>query len=113
MNTYDRVKALSENKGFSIRALEEKMGFSYGSIAKWKNHSPAFDKLSRVASYLGVRPEALTGEDGYYENAETAQVAQIILDDPDLRALFDAAKDARPQDLQMAAEMLRRFKGNG
>lgn len=113
MTIYDRIKALCKNKGISIRELEEKMGFSYGLIAKWAKHSPAYDKLAKVAAFLGVRPEALAGEEGYYENAETAQVAQIILDDPDLRALFDAARNARPEDLQMAAEMLRRFKGNG
>ena len=110
MNIYDRIKVLCKNKGISVRELEEKMGFSYGLISKWPNHMPAYDKLVKVASFLGVRPEALVGEDAYYENAETAQVAQIILDDPDLRALFDAARDACPADLQMAAEMLRRFK---
>jgi hypothetical protein len=37
-------------------------------------------------------------------------VAQEVFDNPDLRILFDAARDAKPEDLRLAAEMLRKFK---
>lgn len=46
----------------------------------------------------------------YYTNEETAKVAQKVFDDPNYRILFDAASDAKPEDILMAAEMLRRFK---
>lgn len=48
--------------------------------------------------------------DGYYLDEETAKVAQEVFDDPDLRVLFDAARGSRPEDIRMAADMLRRFK---
>lgn len=47
----------------------------------------------------------------YYYNAETAKVAQAIFDDSDLHALFDAARDSKPEDLKMAADLLKRLKG--
>jgi hypothetical protein len=47
----------------------------------------------------------------YYTNPETAKIAQQIFDDSDLHALFDAARDSKPEDLLMAADLLRRLKG--
>ena len=46
----------------------------------------------------------------YYINPETARIAQQIYDDPDLHALFDAASDSDPEDMQMAADLLKRLK---
>ena len=34
-----------------------------------------------------------------------------IFDDSDLHALFDAAQNSKPEDLKMAADLLRRLKG--
>ena len=45
------------------------------------------------------------------KNDEASRAAQEAFDDPDLRILFDAAKGSRPEDIRMAAEMLRRLKG--
>lgn len=47
----------------------------------------------------------------YYTNPATAKIAQEIFDDPDLHALFDAARDSKPEDMKMAADLLRRLKG--
>lgn len=46
----------------------------------------------------------------YYTDPETAQLAQEVFDNPDLRILFSAARDAKPEDIKLAADMLRRFK---
>ena len=51
-----------------------------------------------------------TGEKMYYFTAETAEAAQELFDDPDLRALFDAAKDCPPEVLRSTADLLRRLK---
>ena len=50
------------------------------------------------------------GQPGWYTDPETAKEAQRVFDDPDLRMLFDAARDSRPENIRLAAEMLRRFK---
>ena len=62
MTLYDRIKALCAQKGISVRELEKQMGFSYGSVAKWKNHAPSFDKIVKIADFFGVPNEALTGD---------------------------------------------------
>lgn len=46
----------------------------------------------------------------YYENEETAEIAQELYENEDMRLLFDAAKDSRPEDLKMAADLLKRLK---
>ena len=48
--------------------------------------------------------------DHHHTNPETEQIAQTIFDDPDLHALFDAAKGSNPDNLKLAAEMLKRMK---
>lgn len=45
--------------GLSINKLEKLAGLTRGSMAKWDNHAPSFDKLQRVADVLGVTVEEL------------------------------------------------------
>lgn len=75
---------------------------------------PRMEKIQRLADYFHVEKSALldkaSQEQTYYTNPETAKVAQEIFDNSDLRILFDAAKDSTPEQLQLAAEMLRQFK---
>lgn len=79
---------------------------------------PRMGKLQLLADYFHVEKSALIElqsdddhkEQTYYTNPETAKVAQEIFDNSDLRILFDAAKDSTPEQLKLAAEMLRQFK---
>lgn len=59
MNMYETVKSLCAARDMSIRELEYKMGFSYGSIAKWKDHTPAYEKVVKVANFFHVPPAVL------------------------------------------------------
>lgn len=57
----------------------------------------------------------LTGElssqaKSYYTNPETAKIAQEIYENKDLSLLFDAARDAEPEDLQTVHTMLLALK---
>ena len=76
-------------------------------------YTPKTDKLQKIADYFGVTLEYIeTGEvsEGYYLDPETAKVAQELFENPKMRILFDAARDSKPEDLQMAADMLYRLK---
>ena len=56
------------------------------------------------------------GGSKYYLNDETAAIAQNIFENKELRLLFDAAKDAEPEDLETVHSMLlalkRKERGN-
>jgi hypothetical protein len=46
----------------------------------------------------------------YYNNSDTKMIAQEIFENKELRLLFDAAKDAAPEDLQTVHTMLMALK---
>ena len=100
--------------------MAKETGVSTSTLSSWKTgrYTPKQDKLQKIADYFGVTVDYLLGVpnsvqqsgEGWYINEETAKAAQEVFDDPDLRVLFDAARDSRPEDIRMAAEMLRRLK---
>lgn len=112
---YEIFEDLCKRKGVKAAEVARQTGVSTSTISAWKQgqYTPKADKLQKIADYFGVTPEYLTtGEvrEGYYLNPETARVAQELFENPKMRILFDAARDADPEDLQMAADMLWRLK---
>lgn len=115
MGLYENVKEAAKRKGYSINRLEQELGFARSYISKFKTITPSADKIQRIADFLGVSTEyLLTGTEkepaGYYLNDETAQVAQEIFENKELRVLFDAARDASPEDLKTTYDMLMALK---
>jgi transcriptional regulator with XRE-family HTH domain len=118
MNTSDVIRQLCRDNNISVTELEQELGFSNGSLLK--NNSIRSDRLYKVAKKFNVSMEYLTtGEQEEKESAEgskyyfddnTAAVAQDIFDNPELKALFDAARNCDPEELRLAAEMLLKFK---
>ena len=109
MTFYDRLEYLMKTNGLSHARLEKELGFSNGSISKWRTSTPTLARFQALADYFGVTVEYLqTGKqpDGYYLNEETARIAQEIYDDPHKRALFDASRNATPEALDLVAKML-------
>ena len=96
--------------------LANYIGVSNTSVNNWTKgyNTPRMDKIDLICSFFHIRREDLLTdapqEQAYYTNPETAKVAQEIFDNSDLRILFDAAKDSSPEQLKLAAEMLRQFK---
>lgn len=103
------------------------IGVSHQTFSTWCRGIalPRMGKIQLLADYFHINKSDLIEEHDpaaqenekesssgtkYYFSDETAAVAQEIFENPDLRALFDAAMDVDPKDLQMAAEMLKRFK---
>ena len=116
---YENFEMLCNLKGVKPSAVSKATGVSTATLTSWKQgkYTPKPDKLRKIAEYFGVSLEYLLGVEnaeqgrGYYINEETAKMAQSIFEDKDLRTLFDAAKDSSPDDLRMAAELLKRLKG--
>ena len=115
MLTYDRIKTLCKQKGVTVTGTEKELGFARGSLCKVETNKPSVEKVQKLADFFGVTVEYLTtGEEneekGYYINPETAELAQTLFENKDLRVLFDAAKDATPEDLQTTYNMLMALK---
>lgn len=56
---YQKIKQLCSDECISVYQLEKILGFSRGSIDKWKSSTPAADKLQKVATYFSVTVEHL------------------------------------------------------
>lgn len=74
------------------------------------------DKIDLLCHYFNCKRSDIMEEyteekqKDYYISTVTAKIAQDIFDHPELRVLFDAAKGVSPDNIQLAAEMLRRMK---
>lgn len=117
MNAIDRIKMICEQRGISISKLERGCGFANAYIAGLRKGTMPADRLQKVADYLGVSYwYLLTGEDNeesYYVNPETADMAQELYDNKDLRLLFDASRNATPEQLRLIRDLvLQMTKGN-
>lgn len=115
MGLYENVREAAKEKGYSINRLEKELGFARSYIGKFKTITPSIDKIQKIADFLDVTTDYLMsgeekGADRYYINEETAEMAQTLFENKPLRVLFDAAKDASPEDLKTTYDMLMALK---
>lgn len=70
MTVFERIEKLRKEKNISQGKLEKELGFSNGSISKWKTSTPNPERLQKLATYFGVSIEYLmtgTDKDGLNE----------------------------------------------
>ena len=121
---YEVFAQLLEQRNLKAADVCKGTGLPYSLFSEWKRgkSTPKADKMRKIADFFGVSTEYLmTGEEkeeapGYYLNEETAKAAQEIFENKELRMLFDAARDADPEDLKalhsMALALKRKERGN-
>ena len=117
---YENYERIIKSRGLTNYKVSKDTGIAQSVLSTWKTKgtTPKLDKLQILAEYLNVSVDYLIGASNigqqndaqWYINEETARIAQEIYEDPNKRALFYAARDSRPEDLKMAADMLERFK---
>lgn len=130
MDFATRLKELRKEYELNQDRLAEIAEVSKSSISMYENGNriPELETFEKLADYFNVDMDYLKGktsirrnegeilivgeEDSYYLNDETRRIAQEIYDNQDLRILFDASKDAKPEDLKFVADMMMRLKGD-
>jgi len=115
---YERIKNRREQLEISVNDVADALGVSRATVYRYE--SAEIEKvpttiIDKLAPVLKTTPAYLMGwtDDpslGYYQKDSAAEMAQKLFEDKDMRLLFDAAKDCRPEDLQMAADLLKRLK---
>lgn len=97
--------------GLSQEELAERCGFkSKSSINKMESGAQGLpqSKIVAVAKALETTPGYIMGWEGveenqqqeYYTDDATAQMAEDMATNPELRALYDIQRDMDPEDLQ-------------
>lgn len=118
--TAKRLKQAMDNMNMSAQELSDKSGVSKASISQYVNgsHKPSNISAPKLAKVLMVNAMWLMGFDideekkqsSYYLDPETAKKAQEIFENKELSLLFDAARDASPEDIQTVHTMLLALK---
>lgn len=92
MTMYERIEKLRKQRNISQGKLEKELGFSNGSISKWKNSSPTPERLKKLADYFEVSVEYLmTGKE---ESGLTAKDTRDIAKDLEsIMAKLDSGED--------------------
>ena len=114
---YEIFSKLLQTYGVSSYKVSKETGVSQSTLSDWKlgKITPKSDTMKKLADYFGVSVDYLmTGKEKegekYYLNEETAELAQTLFNNRNLRVLFDAAKDATPEDLETTYNMLMALK---
>lgn len=119
---YEIYAKLKAEKGVTDYQISKSTGITRSTFSEWKRgkYIPKSEKLKKIADFFGVSLEYLTtGKDAEKESAEgtkyyfdnaTAEMAQKLYENRDMRILFDAAHNMSPEDLQMATDLLNRLK---
>lgn len=115
---YEIYCKLRDAKGMKDADVARETGITKSTFSDWKNgrSNPKDAKLQKIADLFGVSVEYIRtgkekeGGEKYYLNEETAEMAQALFENKDLRVLFDAAKDASPEDLKTTYDMLMALK---
>lgn len=121
------LRLLRKERGLSQQELADALKISKSSVSMYERgeRTPQNPETWELfADYFNVDIDYLMGrstkttkiinpnQPHYYLNDETKAIAQEIYENPDLRILFDASKDATPEDLRFIIEMVNRMKGN-
>ena len=114
---YEIFSKLLTIHNVSAYKVSKETGISQSTLSDWKRgvSTPKQDKLQKLAEYFGVSLNyLLTGDEEeeapYYIDDRTTDIAQKILNNKELQLLFDAARDAAPEDLQTVHTMLLALK---
>ena len=115
---YEIFERLCRERGVTPYRVSEATGIRTSSLSGWKagKFTPKQEKLKKIADYFGVSIEYLmTGEEpeekeGYYINPDTADMAQQIYENKDLRLLFDVAKVVTPEQLKLLHDLALSWK---
>lgn len=119
---YEKFEKLLKEKNVTPYRVHKETGISTATLSDWKNgkSQPKKDKIEKICEYFGVPvsyfyEENVGNENQYYINEETAQVAQEIFENKELRALFDVQRGMSAEDLQalhgMALALKRKERG--
>ena len=115
---YEVFEQLLQKFGVTTADVCKATGIGQSTMSNWKSRRNLISgkNAQLIADYFGVSVDYLMtgkekeGGEKYYINDETASIAQEIFDNKGLRLLFDAAKDAQPDDLQTVHQMLLALK---
>ena len=79
MNTFERIKEISKERGLNLKKTAIEAGLSENAIYKWKTQTPQSNALQAVADVLGVSVDYLLGNtDEMHANKKDESTVDLI-----------------------------------
>lgn len=79
MNTFERIKEISKERGLNLKKTAIEAGLSENAIYKWKTQTPQSNALQAVADVLGVSVDYLLGNtDDMHTNKKDESTIDLI-----------------------------------
>ncbi len=123
---YKRIEDLCKNNGISITAMCKEAGVSRGSLTDLKqgrSKKLSSDAVSKIAAFFNVSTDyILNGDDAIrveahndpvYIDDETREIIDSLRSRPEMKVLFSVSKNATKDDIEMAVDIIKKFKGDG
>lgn len=116
----EKLNKFKKAKCYTNKKIAELTGISLvtiDNIFSGKNKNPTVAYLQKIARVLECAMDDLIEYDkdsplaDYYENKETAKLAQELHDNPDYRILFDAMRDMTPEQVRAIITVANSIKG--
>ena len=108
------LKFYIANSGKSQKEVAQDLGFNQTTFNTWcvGKILPSLGKIQMIADYFGIGKSDLLGESDsrYHFDDETAELAQEMFDNKDLRFLMKSARGCKPEHIRNAAELLNALK---
>ena len=83
MGFYERLETLRKNVGIGQGKLEKELEIANGSISKWKNRTPKYGTLVKIATYFNVTVDYLIyGDENESQSGDTEKTNGIIKSTP-------------------------------
>lgn len=112
MDVKELIKRRRKELGLTLLEVAKACGVSEGTVSRWESgeiENMKRDKVIALARVLKIDPAVIMGweKPGYYFDPESASLAQEMLDDPDMRALFDMKRNMDPERFRAHMEFMK------
>lgn len=107
MTTFERIKKVSKEQGYSLTKLNDKAGLGTNSIYHWKTKTPSTESLSKVANVLNVSVDYLLGKtDNPSTSSKPKKVDIKDAMQDDYTIMSYGGREIPPEELEMIRRIL-------
>lgn len=122
MTFAEKLQIALDKSGMTRSELADKAGISRPMITNYLNggYKAKQNNIFKLARALNISENELiedefispTSAPSYYNDPDVAELAEELRTNLGMKVLFDASKHAKQEDLQYAADLLKRLKGD-
>lgn len=118
-----RLSTLLNTHNMNQNELAKILNVSESTVGKWvlgKSMPRTMGIIQTIADNFGVGKSFLLEETpveespapSYYSDPAVAEMAEELKNNPGMKMLFDASRNASQKDLEIAANLLKQLKGD-